>query len=82
MDEELHVVPNHMVLGLVLFEAILLAVESVPLESADEAELVLVHLKALFFLPDLGKLVDDNGANHLVHDHLDDEEVAEVYQDV
>lgn len=78
VDEELHVVPNHMVLLLVLLEAILLPVEDVPLDAADEAGTVLVLLDALLLLTDLRELVDDDSPNNLIHDDLDDEEVAEV----
>lgn len=82
VDEELHVVPNHMVLLLVLLEAILLPVEDVPLDAADEAGTVLVLLDALLLLSDLRELVDNNSPNNLIHDDLDDEEVAEVDQHI
>ena len=82
VDEELHVVPNDVVFLLVLFKAILLSVEDVPLDTAYEAGTVLVLLDALLLLTDLGKFVNDDSPDNLIHDDLDDEEVAEVDQHI
>lgn len=82
MYQELHVVPDYVILLLVLLESILLPVQHIPLNPTDEAEAVLVLFQALLLLSNLGKLVDDNGTNDLVHDHLDDEQVAEIHQHI
>lgn len=78
VDQELHVVPNHMILLLVLLKAILLSVQDVPFNPADEAGTVLILLNALLLLTNLRKFIHDNSPNNLVHDDLNDEEVAEV----
>jgi hypothetical protein len=64
------------------FEAILFPVQDIPLNAANETYFILICLQLLLLLPDLGKLVDDDGSDDLVHDDLDDEEIAEVDEHV
>ena len=82
MDQKLHIIPDHMVLLFVFLEAVLLSVQDVPFNAADKAKTVLILLQAFLLLTDLCELVDDDGADDLVHDDLDNEEVAEVDQHV
>jgi hypothetical protein len=58
------------VLLFVQLEAVLLAIEQCSVESADEAQRVLVLLDLLPLLSEGSKLIDDNSTQYLLNDHF------------
>lgn len=71
-----------MILLLMLLETILLPIQNIPLNPANETKTVLILLQAFLLLTDLCELVNYDGSNDLIHDDLDDEEIAEIHEDV
>lgn len=82
MDQELHVVPYDMIFFFVFLKTVLLTVENVSLDAADETKWVFIFLEAFFLFTNLSKFIDDYGTDDLVHYDLYYEEVTEVYEDV
>lgn len=80
--QKLHIIPNDMVLLLVLLKTILLSIENVALNAANKTDLVFVLLELLLFLSNLCKFVNNDGSDNLIHDNLDDEEVAKIDEDI
>ena len=80
--QKLHIIPNDMVLLLVLLKTIFLSIENVALNAANKADLVFVLLELLLFLSNLCKFVNNDGSDNLIHDNLDDEEVAKIDQNI
>lgn len=65
-----------------LLKPILLPIQNISLNPTNETKTVLILLQAFLLLTDLCELIDYDGSNDLIHDDLDDEQIAEVDQDV
>jgi hypothetical protein len=82
MDEELHVAEDIVVVVLMEFEAILLPVKGIPLNSTDEAEAILILFKGLFLLSHISELINNDSTNDLGDNELDNEQVNKVKDNV
>lgn len=82
MNQKLHIIPNNMVLLFMFLEPIFFTIQNIPLNSTNKTNRVLIFLQTFFFLSDLGKFIDNDSSNNLIHDDFDDEKIAKIYQDV
>lgn len=79
MYKKLHIIKDIMVLVLVVLEAIFLSIEDIPLNTADKAKTIFILLESLFLFSHVSKLIDDDSANDLADNELNDEKVDKVY---
>lgn len=69
-----------MILLFMLLEPILFPIQDIPLYPTNKAETVLILLKTFLLLTYLSEFIDNNSANDLIHDNLNDEQVAKINQ--
>ena len=65
-----------------VLEPILFAIEKISVKPTDEAKGLLILLDLLLTFSQSHKLVDNNGSDQLINDHLDDQQIDKIEKDM